>query len=106
MNIRKELKYPPYYYLVSIKILSKDYNKASDEANKIVNYLRNNLNKETIILGPTTAFQYKINNIYRYQIMIKYRYDNNLDKVLNDINQEYITNKYVSIEIDNNPIRM
>lgn len=106
MNIRKELKYPPYYYLVGIKILSKDPDKALNYANLIVKYLRNNLNKETIILGPTSAFQYKINNIYRYQIMIKYRYDINLDRVLNDINQEYITNKYVNIEIDNNPIRM
>ena len=26
MNLRRLLKYPPYYYLVSLKVISKDYN--------------------------------------------------------------------------------
>ena len=62
MNIRKTLKYPPYYYLASIKIASKDYETASQEAKKVYNYLRNNLDKTSLILGPTTAQLFKLNN--------------------------------------------
>ena len=34
-KIRKELKYPPYYYMVSIKIVSNNYEMARDESNKV-----------------------------------------------------------------------
>lgn len=106
MNIRKLLKYPPYYYLVGIKVISKDYNKASIEANKVVTYLKNNLSETTIILGPTTANIFKINNNYRFQILIKYRIDNKLNEVLEYIDQNYIFNNDIYIEIDNDPIRI
>lgn len=106
MNIRKLLKYPPYYYLVSIKVISEDYNKASKEAIKVCNYLRNNLNKDTIVLGPTTASVFRINNRYRFQILIKYRKDENLNKVLKDIDQEFVFNRDVYIETDIDPIKI
>ena len=34
MKIRKELSYSPYFYMTSIKIISKDYEKAKEESNK------------------------------------------------------------------------
>ena len=34
MKIRKELSYSPYFYMTSIKIISKDYEKAKEEAEK------------------------------------------------------------------------
>ncbi len=102
MNFRRNLKYPPYYYLVSIKVLAKIYEKSLNEANKIVKYLKNNLDEKTIVLGPTTASIFKFNNYYRFQIIIKYTYDDNLMKVLKTINQEY-NNNSVKLEIDINP---
>ena len=106
MNIRKILKYPPYYYLVSLKVISSDYNKASMEANKVVNYLKKNLSDDTIILGPTTAAIFKLNNNYRFQILIKYRVDKNLTRVLKEIDEQYIFNKDMYLEIDMDPIRI
>ncbi len=106
MNIRRQLKYPPFYYLTSIKVISKDYNKASIEANKVVNFLRKKLNKETIILGPTTASVFRINNNYRFQILIKYRFDDSLLKTLKEIDEQYIFNKDTYLEIDMDPIRI
>ena len=106
MNIRKILKYPPYYYLVSLKVISSDYNKASMEANKVVNYLKKNLSDDTIILGPTTAAIFKLNNNYRFQILIKYRIDKNLTRVLKEIDEQYIFNKDTYLEIDVDPIRI
>ena len=106
MNIRKILKYPPYYYLIGIKVISKDYEIASKEANKITNILKNNIGDNTIILGPTTASIFKINNNYRFQIIIKYKKDTNLFEALKKIDEEYIDNKNIYLEIDIDPIRL
>ncbi len=105
MEIRKLLKYPPYFYLTSIKIVSKDYNLALEESKKVANYLRKNLDN-TIILGPTTAGMFKVNNIYRFQIIIKYKNFNFVKEKLCYIDNLYITNKNVSLEIDIDPVRI
>lgn len=106
MEIRKKLKYPPYYYLVSLKVISKDYQAASKESTKVAEYLRKNLSKTSIILGPSTANVFKINNYYRFQIVIKYRFDDKLMDVLKFIDNQYILNKTTNIEIDIDPIRI
>lgn len=106
MDIRKKLKYPPYYYLVSLKVISKDYSSASKEATKVAEYLRKHLSNTTIILGPSTANVFKINNYYRFQIVIKYRFDDKLMGVLKFIDNQYILNKTTNIEIDIDPIRI
>ncbi|MBR6073271.1 MAG: primosomal protein N' [Bacilli bacterium] len=105
MNIRKLLKYPPYYYLIGLKVISKDYDKASKEANKIINILKNNKEDNTIVLGPTTASQFKLNNLYRFQIIIKYKKDNKILNILKEIDYNYINDKDIYIEIDVDPIR-
>lgn len=106
MNIRKTLKYPPYYYLVSIKITSKDYDVASLEIKKVYNYLKNNLDKTSMILGPTTASMFRVNNVYRFQIVVKYRFDEKLTETLKDLDNMYINNNKANIEIDINPTRI
>ena len=102
MNIRKMLKYPPYFYLTLIKIGSKDYEIASTEANKIYTFLNNNLNN-TYILGPTTASIFKIKNIYYFQIILKYKNYNNIKDTLIKLDDNYKSNSKVAISIDNNP---
>lgn len=106
MSVRKILKYPPYYYLIGIKVASKNYDLASKESRKIVNYLNKNIGNYATILGPTTASMFRINNIYRFQIIIKYRQINNIYEVLKFIDEQYILNKEINIEIDINPIRI
>ncbi len=103
MKFRNKLKYPPYYFLVGIKIISKEYNQALSEAKKIVDYLKQNLEKETIILGPTTAALLKYKNNYRFQVIIKYKRDNKLLNVLKNLDINYAVKKEVMIEIDINP---
>ena len=71
MDIRKKLKYPPYYFLTSLKIVSSEYELASKEALKVKRFLESNLQKSTIILGPTTANVFRLNNTYRFQIILK-----------------------------------
>lgn len=106
MDIRKKLKYPPYYYLVSLKVTSKDYDECSKEATKVVKYLKSNLSETSIILGPTTASVFKVNNIYRFSIIIKYRFDDKLKETLIELDKLFILNKKVNLEIDLNPSRI
>lgn len=106
MTNRHKLDYPPYYFLTSIKIASKDYNIASAEISKVKKYLEQNLSKSTIILGPTTASMFKINNIYRFQIIVKYKKDSNLLKTLKELDELYMLNSKANIEIDNNPLQV
>ena len=104
MENRHKLDYPPYYYLTSIKIASKDYEIASKEITKVKNYLLKNLSNSTIILGPTTANVFKMNNIYRFQIILKYKKDDKLFTVLKELDKLYALNNKANIEIDNNPL--
>jgi primosomal protein N' (replication factor Y) len=106
MKIRKELKYPPYYFLTIIRILSRNYEEALGVSKKIGEYLRNNLSEDSIVLGPSTSNLYKVNNVYRFQCIIKYRNDLELEKVLKDILEHYKESRKVSIEIDINPIKI
>ena len=59
--------------------------------------------KDTIILGPTTASMFKVNNIYRFQIILKYKNYENIKQSLINLDELYKTNNKVNIEIDNNP---
>lgn len=106
MSNRHKLDYPPYYFITSIKIASKDYDAASKEIIKVKKYLEKNLSNDTIILGPTTASMFKINNIYRFQIILKYKKDPNIMKTLKELDELYMLNNKVNIEIDNNPLQV
>ena len=106
MKMRKLLKYSPYYYMTLVSITTKDYDLGSKESNKIGNYLRSSLDKETIILGPSMASVFKINNIYHYQIIIKYRRDDKLMDTLKFIDNMYKQNTKIAVEMDFNPVRI
>ena len=106
MNNRHKLDYPPYYYLTSIKIASSDYDIASKEITTVKRYLEKNISKKSVILGPTTASMFKIKNIYRFQIIVKYKVDPMLQKTLKELDEIYKLNNKASIEIDNNPLQV
>ena len=106
MNFRKKLKYPPYYYLVGIKVIGKVYEKTIEDARKVKKYLDDNLNKETIVLGPRTASVFRFNNEYRMQIIIKYKFDDKLMATLKDLDNIFSGNKDNYLEIDFNPLRI
>lgn len=105
MNIRKQLKYPPYFYICSIKIISPEYEIARNESNKVKNLLLNKLTENFIILGPSTASVFKLKNKYYFQIIIKYKKEENLLKVLKEINDLFISDK-VRLDINLNPLNL
>ena len=106
MSNRHKLSYPPYYFLISLKIASKEYDLASTEISKVKKYLENHLSKDIIILGPTVASIFKIKNVYRFQIILKYKKENGIFDVLKELDNIYAFNNKVNLEIDNNPLQL
>lgn len=103
MNIRRTLGYPPYYFLVSIKVISKNYDLVKKESNVIAYKLKDNL-KNTIVLGPSIGSTFKVNNTYRFGITLKYKKEDNLYPFLTRLLEYYKSNSNISIDIDFNPI--
>ena len=103
MSIRKKLNYSPYYFLVSVKIISKDYELAKKESTLIAEKLKTNLTN-SIILGPSIGSTFKVNNTYRFGITIKYKKEDKLYPYLKELLSFYSSNSKLVIDIDFNPI--
>lgn len=106
MKIRKQLNYSPYYYIILVKISTREYETSFEEAKKIGEYLRKNLSSATYVLGPAMANVFRVDNVYRQQCIIKYKRDDKLREVLMDLDNHYKGNRKVSVEIDIEPNRL
>ena len=105
MEIRRKLKYPPYFFLCNIRVVGRDANYIFGEAMKIKRSLERNLDN-VIILGPNGANVFKVNNNYRYNIILKYKKEDNLYELFNKIIDHYKANSKVKVDIDFNPSQM
>ena len=105
MAIRRQMKYPPYYYICNIRISGKDKDYILNEALKIKKSLERNFTN-TIILGPSGSSLFKLNNIYRYNIILKYKKEESLYSVLSKVLDHYKTNNKIKVDIDFNPSQM
>lgn len=102
MKIRKRLGYPPFYFLCYLKISGKEADYLFQESLKIKRSLERNL-QYTTILGPTTLAVFKVNNIYRYGIILKYKKEDMLYDILLKIQNHYKNNHKIKVDIDFNP---
>ena len=102
MVIRRKLGYPPYYFLCYIKISGRDSKYIYQEALKIKQSLDRSL-EHTTILGPTSLPIFRVNNIYRYGIILKYKREDKLRSELSHIKNHYKINSKVRIDIDFSP---
>ena len=105
MSIRRRLGYPPYYYLCLIRLSGKDSSFVLNEAMKIKAYLEKELSN-MILLGPSNAMLFRVNNIYRYHIIIKYKQDTMLYSTLQKMLNHYQMTVKLKIDIDINPSQM
>ena len=104
LSIRKKLDYPPYSYLTHIRISGKDDKYILEEANKIRNYISKKTN--ITILGPSPSIIFRVNNIYRYGIILKYKKIDNIKNILLEVLSHYSNNNKIKIDIDFNPTHM
>ncbi len=102
MKIRKELKYPPFYYLTYVKICGKDYETCKETATKVGSYLKSQL-QNSIVLGPSVCSVFRVNNVYRFGIIIKYKQEPALYPVLSKLKAHYQSRRDLYVDIDFNP---
>lgn len=101
MEYRKIAGYVPYYFVESIMVTSKDYKILQVEAMRIKKYIDSKLSTQAKILGPVTPTISRIKNYYRSQIIIKYKKENKLLEIYQEINK--MVNDKVDVKIDRYP---
>lgn len=108
MRIRKLGGYPPFYYLTLINVSAEDERRAIQIIQEISTFLRSKLSKQSIVLGPVPSTITRMNNKYRYQSIIKYKYEPTLKQYLKEITQHYQKEqaKGIVITIDVQPYTM
>ena len=110
ISIRRQLNYPPYCDIILFSLLSK-YEK---EAKDVSNYMYKILKKEfktynnIIIMNPLPAPINKIKNRYRWRIIMKCKFSNNIIDTINKVLDEFYSKNYKNtrIIVDVNPTNM
>jgi primosomal protein N' (replication factor Y) len=109
MNLRKNHAYPPYYYLALLTVSHPEITKVVSVTEKIVQFLRRNVENETKILGPVASPIPRIKDRYRYQCMVKYKREKNLHETLRKIIEHFqqeMSSNDLMIAIDLSPNTM
>ena len=105
MGIRRQLGYPPYYFTIGITLSHKKEEEVVKRAYEVMNILRSGLSETSNILGPTPKPIARTHNLYHYQILIKYRLEDELGPTLNEVlalTQER-ENSELRLSIDHEP---
>ncbi len=109
MVMRKRGQYPPFYYLALVQVSHENLQLVVTTIEKMTAYMKAQLSNEAIVLGPQVAPIARINNRFRYQMIIKYRREPNLITALKKITAHFHdlqVSKGLSISIDLNPFSM
>lgn len=91
MLARKQVGYPPFYFITLVQFSHEDLVKVADYAERATQFLRSKLTAETVIIGPTAAQVSRVNNRYRYQSIVKYKKEPNLIGTLQQLIKMYRT---------------
>ena len=105
MSIRRQLGYPPYYFTIGITLSHKKEEEVVKRAYEVMGILRSGLSDTSKILGPTPKPIARTHNLYHYQILIKYRLEDELGQTLNQVlalTQER-ENSELRLSIDHEP---
>lgn len=106
MNYRKIGKYPPYFFLINFTISHKEMKKVMEASKHIHKILLQHLTDKALVLGPSPAALSRINNEYRFQILVKYKREPALHealKYLDDFYHDQYLKEKLSLKIDVNP---
>ncbi len=109
--MRKQLKYPPFCDIIIIGFASKNEEEVYKIANKIHLYLKNRVLKENIGIILYKAIPSpidKIKNKYRWRILIKCKFSDDIIKLINDTLEEFYKykQKETRLTVDVNPHNM
>ena len=107
IELRKQLKYPPFCDIILIGLNSYQETEIKNVSSKIYQYLEQRLNKDEFkVLRPMPCPIDKIQNRYRWRIIIKGSMTEKANEILNaclkEIYQENIKDTRISIDINPN----
>ena len=105
IELRKQLKYPPFCDIISIGLTDIDNNKIKNVSERLYKNIKNLIEKEntnTFIYKPLPCPIDKIKNRYRWRIIIKGKLTNKLINVINKA-IEITNSKTTRIIVDTNP---
>lgn len=108
MQNRRQLAYPPYYYTVALNLSHKNEEQVIQKAYEMLRYLKENLSDQVRFLGPTPRPVARTHNLYHYQILLKYRFEDQLEGALNHILDltQLPENRDLRLIIDSEPQQM
>ena len=114
MRLRKQLKYPPFCDIIVIGVSSKEEQITIKVTQSLHKYLKNRVENENIGIMLYKALPApidKIKNKYRWRILIKCKFGEDIIDLMNDTLQKAQTIKYckngdANISIDVNPTNM
>jgi len=106
IQIRKEMNYPPFTKIFSINLSSKNEGLLIKNIQNIGVVLKNFItnNDKIEMLGPCPSAISKINEFYRWQIIIKgnfnYEFANNIKNIIYNSLKEVYTEIRVNLDIN------
>lgn len=106
MQVRHVGDYPPFYFTVQITASHSEEQQAAKQMFEIVNELKAGLSDQSILLGPTPNAVMRVNNRYFYQVIIKYKNEPNLQRILKKIltDTQRATTQGLKLSIDAEPM--
>ena len=110
-KLRKQLKYPPFCDIILLGFSSENENDIKKVCLEVHKYLKDKIENENIpiiLYKPVPAPIDKIKNKFRWRIIIKCKFGNNIINIINDCinNVFYKKISSVSMIIDVNPNNM
>lgn len=104
---RKKFSYPPFQNILIINMAAKNRNLVISYAGQLIKKIMAFVRKESISLneltGPTPSIIERVNNHYRYNVIIKSRNLDDLLKIGRYVNSDIEKNKEVYINFNINP---
>lgn len=108
---RKLMIYPPYCDILTLTTSALSQSLAADASNLLVEILKNKISSEyadvkVIILRPIPTSVIRVNNKYRYRVVIKCKNSARTRCLINETIDEYFKSKYgktVTVSVDLNP---
>ncbi|UXR77578.1 MULTISPECIES: primosomal protein N' [unclassified Staphylococcus] len=109
MQFRQLAKYPPYFFLINFTVTHEKMKVALQAATHVHQTLLQHVTEKSFILGPAPAALSRINNEYRFQILLKYKHEPGLIdalRYLDDYYHERYEQDKLALRIDIGPYMM
>ena len=102
LELRRKNNLPPFERFISIILSGKNQKKIESLAIKLKEKLEKNLNSK--ILGPVSAPIFKINNKFRFRILIRSKKSQKIQKKLFKILSNHENSSEIKLAFDVDPI--